>query len=398
MKSKRLGVLVGLSILLSVGSNSSIAVGEIAATEVAAPVPTTQPAGITPVNLKLQQALPEDVFFMLGKAGGVRFTANGDVWNQDMMQVPNDVDFADRPFWSAVRDVCTLWHVALQPNNNGNNNRRLVMNVSQQPTAANSNWQPVPYCISQGFLIEAVSFNRQQNINYNTPQQTANSCSVQFRVYADPAMKISSFSSNVRVDEAVDDAGHSMMPDRGSVSYCGGGSNQRTLIYDATAQMKYPDNAGKKISHLKGELIIRGDVVADTMTIEKPLTARGETKKFGDIAITFKSMKKSGNSNYEAQVTIVRDGDENNSWNDNWQLVQSAQLLDEKGRPWGFGGGGGGGGGNGRYNYSANYYSPGGNREDDANPSGDPAKWQIELPRNSHAMHIPFEFTDLTLP
>jgi len=354
---------------------------------------TTQP-GVTLVNLHLKQAMPEDVFFMLGKIGGIRFTPNGNLWDQDMMQVPMDVDFTDRPFWAAVRDVCGMWRVTLQPNFNGNS-RRVSMMVSQMPSGNDRGWQPLPYFVSEGFLIEAVGFNRQQNINYNTPTQTQNSCNVQFRVYVDPAMRISSFNGGARVDEAADDADHLMVLDRNNRNAFGGGmQQQRQMIFDASAQLKYPDNAGKKITHLKCNLLVRGGDKMDALVVEKPLEAHETTKVFGDITITFRSLKKI-NNNYEAKLVISRADDDGRGGSDNWQLVQSAQLLDDKGRPFNNGGGGGGGGGNGRYTYSANYYPNNGGDDD---PIGDPAKWVIELPMNTHAIRVPVEFSDLPLP
>src|SRR5205814_144801 len=143
--------------------------------------PTTQ-LGVTLVNLHLKQALPEDVFFMLGKQGGIKFAPNGNAWDQEAMQVPMDIDFTDRPFWSAVHEVCGMWHVTLQ-NDFGNSTRRRMMVNPPPPAGSGQSWQPLPHFEAQGFWVEATGFN--QSLSYNNP--AGNSCNVQLRVYADPA-------------------------------------------------------------------------------------------------------------------------------------------------------------------------------------------------------------------
>jgi hypothetical protein len=69
-------------------------------------VPTTQP-GTTIVNIHMHQAVAEDVFHELAKQGGVRFFTDGNMWDQDSMQSPMDIDLTNRSFWSATLEVCS---------------------------------------------------------------------------------------------------------------------------------------------------------------------------------------------------------------------------------------------------------------------------------------------------
>ncbi|MGA2441909.1 MAG: hypothetical protein ABSH08_13200, partial [Tepidisphaeraceae bacterium] len=54
--------------------------------------PTTRP-GVTLINLHLKQAVLQDVFNELARQAGVKFSTNGNIWDQDALQMPKDVDF-----------------------------------------------------------------------------------------------------------------------------------------------------------------------------------------------------------------------------------------------------------------------------------------------------------------
>ena len=363
----------------------TIALGQDAAVPASAPA-TTQP-GITLVNLHLKQAVPEDVFFMLGKQGGIKFAPNGNVWDQEAMQVPNDVDFTNRPFWQAVHEVCGMWHVTLQ--NDFNSGRRLMVNAPQMSPNGQT-WHALPTSESDGFVVEAVGFN--QSINYGNP--AGNSCGVQLRTYVDPSLRVQTFNGVAKVLEATDEAGHSMLLEHANGMFYGGGMQQRSFVFDCSVPLKYPpENAGKRIAHLKCILQLRAGDKMDSMVVEDPLKSPQVNKEFGDLRVTFRSLKKQGPSNYELKLTITHNDDDGRGGNNDWPMMQSAQLLDSSGHSFNNAGGGGGSSRNGVYNYTFNYNAPGG---EDA-PSGDPAKWVIELPTNTHVMRVPVEFSDLPM-
>jgi hypothetical protein len=349
----------------------------------------TQP-GPAVVNIHMKQALAEDVFDELAKQGGIKFSTNGgNLWEQDAMQSGIDIDLTNRSFWSATLECCDLWNLSIQPNYNNNGAGRRVMLQQLGPRRRQGK---LPVCESQGFVVQAVAFNRQQTVNYTSPDNNQNYCSVQLTVYVDPSIHLQSLNQTVKADEAVDDGGHSMLPDANNNMFYGGGQ-AASLIYNCNVPLKYPDNAGKKIADLKCTLQMRGSDKAETMTVDKPLTADESTKSFGALSITFQSLKKTGGGNYELKLSVSRD-DPNGGGND-WNLLQNGQLTDEKGRLFSYAGGGGGGNdGNGNASYTINYNSFNGGET----AHGEPAKWAIELPANAHTIKVPLEFKDLALP
>jgi hypothetical protein len=356
--------------------------------------PPAPKANITLINLHMKDAVAQDVFDELAKQSGIKFSTNGDIWDQPAMQDQNDVDLTDRPFWSAVNEMCVLWGVSIQPsmNNFGNpNTKRIQLN----PAFGNGPKNKAPVFQSDGFLVRADSFNRQQSINYSAPDQSQNFCSVQVTVFVDPSIHLSSFNQNAKVDTAVDDASNSMLPTRSNNVFYGGGQ-QRSMIYTCTVPLKYPDQPGKKIAHLKFTLSMRGSDSMDSLSVDKPLDAQETSKDFGATTVTFHSMKKNAQGMYEVKVGVSQDNDQggNNAWN----LLQSAQLLDGKGHSFVYTGGGGGGGGpTDMAEYTVNYTGNNNGQADDKS-DGEPAKWILELPTKTHAIRLPVEFNDLPLP
>jgi hypothetical protein len=368
---------------------------------------STQPA-ITLINMHLRKKLPQEVFEELSKQSGVSFEAVNDLWEQESMQNDLDVDLTDRPFWSAMNELCNVCGVMPQMQNyfNGygvNNGARRITLYPANRGAANK--VELPSFERDGFLVQATGFNRQQTINYNAPDNHIEFCSVQLMIYVDPAIHVSSIGNSFPATDAVDDHGHSMLldPTTGSTSY--GGSRQIGLVYPCNISLKYPQSAGKKIASLKFNLVLRGSTTVDKMFVDSPLDAAEVTKDFGDASIVFHSLKKGSRpASYDLKVGAIIDGQDNNR--DFYSLFQTAELLDSKGRPFTMFPGGGGGG-NGTFEYTITYgTNPNrvgviggpviGRRQGGA--VGLPTKWVLELPTHPHSIQIPVELKDLPLP
>jgi len=353
----------------------------------------TAPAGVTLVNIHLKQALPEEVFGELAKQGGVKIAAMGSLWDQDSLQTPMDVDFTNKPFWPAMKEACGLWSISIQSNRMGRDNGRKITLVRRGTRINAGKTQPRPSCQSNGCLIEAVSFNRNQNLSYDNPDAAQDSCNLNLMVYLDPALHVRNFNSNVSAEQAMDDQGNSMLAAKNNSNVFYGGMSEPGLIHSFSVPLKFPDNAGKKIAAFKCTLTLRAADKMEALSIDKPLAAAEASKDFAGTTITFQSLKKSeARKGYELAVNVASDSDlaQNNGV---WELLQTAQLLDDKGHAFRYSGGNGGGGG-GNDDYTV-YYST--MRGDDAT-QGEPAKWIIELPTQVHVVKVPVEFKDLPLP
>jgi len=350
----------------------------------------------TLINLSLKGTGPQEAFDEIAKQAGVKFSTQGNLWEQDSMQEPIDVDFKDRPFWSAVRELCSEYKLQPQMNFNRTSARRIML---QQVYAGNNanvkRWDELPTAEAGGLLVQATGFNRQQNINYQNTEQSANYCSVTLLAYVDPAIRVSSFKGAAKVEEAVDDNGNSLVPDEKSrMSF--GGNTERSMIYSVNVPLKYPQkNPGKKIVKLRCTLSLRGGDKVDTLAVEKPLEAGETSKQFGDLNVTFYSLKKTGNQDgaratYTLKVGFTRDSDDDNGGNNFWNLLQMSQLVDAKGKALNFNGGGGGN----NNTFNATFTT----RDDGEGASGEPVKWSLELPTGTKTIKVSVEFKDLPMP
>ncbi|HEV7302100.1 MAG TPA: hypothetical protein VGN72_22375 [Tepidisphaeraceae bacterium] len=367
--------------------------------------PTTMPSGLpaTLVSFSGEDVLAEEAFLAIGKQAGVRFaTQPNNLWDSEDLTIPMSVDLKDRPFWSAVRALCA--DADVQPNQNyggGGPNAARRVTLTQQNMMGHNNrtavkpWTELPTFEVDGFLVQAIAFNRQQSINYQVPEQGHNMCSVQLTAYVDPAIRVASFNGAARVEEAIDDNGNSMVIDDKSRNVQYGSNNQRGLTYQVHVPLKYPTaNPGKKIAKLRCTLILRGGDKMDTLAVDKPLEAAKVSKAFGDMTITFHELKKMPSAEgqpaqYQLRIGISRDDERGGA--DTHNLLQSAQLVDDKGVALSFHGGGGGGNNVYTFNYSAR-------NNEDGQPTGEPVRWSIELPSDARVMRIPVEFKDLPMP
>ncbi|MGD0769269.1 MAG: hypothetical protein ABSB42_13880 [Tepidisphaeraceae bacterium] len=374
------GVLISMSILAA----QTPAQNSQNPTTAITTAPTTRPA-VTLINLHLKQAVPQLVFDELAKQAGVTFTTNGNIWNQDSLQIPKDIDFTDRLFWSAVWEACDLWNLSIQQNYDNNSVRRITLFSTGQLPGGDQ--RKLPVYETDGFVIQALTFTRQQTLNYAQPESTSGFCTVQARVYVDPALRVQSVNSTARTDQAVDDAGNSMRPAANNRPDFVGVNMPRSLLFDCAVPLKYPHNPGKKIAHLKGALQLRVADNMDSLTIDNPLQAAQTAKTIGNVTVTFYSLEKSADANYQLTVSLFGNALGGEAI---WLLLQNnEQLLDDKGRHFSYVGG------NSAWNqYTVNYTRT---PAEDA-PIGDPAKWTIELPSKVHTMRVPFEFKDLPLP
>ena len=365
---------------------AGIAVTVWGADDAATPAAGNIKDDVTHITINAHNMTPKETFDEIARQAHVEFGDNNNVFNQTnrnffgrQVKKTIDVDLTDRPFWSAVMEICDQCNLSVQPSYNNGDQRIMLYNGGKQGKP--------PTFEKDGFLVQAMSFNRQQSINYANPSQTMNNCGIQVAVYADPALKVASFDQNVKTDAAVDDAGNSWMPDGNQPRF--GGAQQKSLMYNCQAPLKFPDNAGKKLTSLKFTMSMKVSDETDSLTVDKPLEAEETTKELGDVTVTFHSLKKTGNG-YELKITMSIP--DNQQPGNMFTLAQGGKLTDENGKSYSnFGGGGGGS--NRKLEYTINYGFNGG-----GTPPGDPVKWVLEVPTKTHDLTVPVEFTDMPLP
>jgi hypothetical protein len=165
-------------------------------------------------------------------------------------------------------------------------------------------------------------------------------------------------------------------------------------MWNLQARLNYPENAGKTIKRVKGNVKFLIQTKSETLDIPDVLTAKNVTKTVANVRIMLKGVKKNGEQ-YDVSMTIYRDGLNQQDWNAMQYPGYAVQLLDKEGKPLSAHGWGGGGGAT-ELNYNWNF-SRNGWGGDETKP-GEPARIVWEIPTETRESVVNFEFKDLPLP
>jgi hypothetical protein len=351
--------------------------------------PTTQPE-VTLINLHMPLAMPRDVFDAIAKQSGVHFNGDGDLWKQDDMQVTQDIDLTDQPFWPAVMEVCQRYNISIQTDNTGDDGAggpiRLMLD-DRAPQGRDA--KPYPQFVSNGELIQATSIQRVQQLDYQRSASNLDQCTLQMTACVDPAIHLLVMHNIAHLQSATDNLGHSLLlPQNGN----SGGSqpNQRVIIFDCQIPLAYPSGVGTSIAELKGYVTAKIASQIVTMTVAHPLSAGETDQAIGDLTIQYHSLEKTAQGyTLKLSVTNKNDDDQENGGSDYSSILDTARLLDDKGHAFQNSGSNQNGS---DYSYDFTTDSPNGGT------MGEPAQWTVDVPTKTKLMRIPIEFHGLPLP
>ena len=134
----------------------------------------------------------------------------------------------------------------------------------------------------------------------------------------------------MKLDEAVDDAGNSLLPTGDSNRGYYGGSGG---CWNLFAQLKYPEHPGKKIARFKGSAHFLIQTRSQKIEIPDIKNVKELGRLVGDMPVVFHDLKKT-NELWELRISGNPQALGANRWPQFNQSVQSnLQLQDEKGQP-----------------------------------------------------------------
>lgn len=417
MSTRNLKYLGMAGILLAASTGTAWAQAKVilrGSTEVSIPAaPPTAPVGAPVASLKvepttfalqLDETLAEDVFTQITTQTGIKFyTEPGNLFEQDQYQIPKPILVEKKAFWAAMKEVCETYNIYPQLYNYGRSgvgNQRICM------TQHNNPWGNHPSCVTDLFLITANSINRSSYINLGNPEANRNnaagdSISVNFTIFADPKLRLGPVSSQFKLEEAKDENGLSLIRAGNENQYYGGyRESQRTSIWQASASLIRPENAGERIASFKGTLQATIYTKIEKWEVADILKAKDVSKTFGATTYTIKKVTASTNKypSYTVELSVSTTAPVNNFGSNNNFDTNSAQLLDAEGNIYSVNGWSGGGSGS-RMDRSMTFSAPR-NYVDgvEVGTAGEPVKFVMELPTATKDVSIPVTFTDLPLP
>jgi hypothetical protein len=258
MKTPRSLIIPLLSTLLGVGSalaEPPPATTQAAADEISISISKIDP-GPTLVNGKLKDVSPSDLFFKLAQqAGGAIGPQDLSLWDDPTLQnAVFSAEWEKEPLWDAVREACES--MGLKPtadnSNEGGGRIRLERGTSHGPTI-----------IDGVALIRAQQILRDASINYADPKPTADSVRFAMQVLVEPKFHRYAWIGAPVIEQADDDAGHSLIGKVHRKGESEGGPGQPVSVL-----LDYPANVGKRVAVLRGSVPLQ--VVSEMATVRFP--------------------------------------------------------------------------------------------------------------------------------
>jgi hypothetical protein len=299
---------------------------------------------------------------------------------KDLPKITIDID--RQPFWTAMAQISEKTGIDLQQYNEG---VRLMRGGFRIASA---------YSAVQGpFLVVANSITRTQTEMLANGGGSSSDFCMQLIVYSEPKLHVLSSNSTVKLDEAVDNAGNSLIPtgpdNRG---YYGGSSG----IWNLYSQLKYPDkNPGTRIAKYKGSATFTIQTKSQQIQVPDLTRMKEVTRVIAEVPVIFHDMKKNGEI-WELRLSANPQTLGPGRWNQfNTSVQTNLHILDDAGQTLDQRGMRSRGNGTG-IEFTMMYAKS--VRPTDGRTSGDPSKLLWEVSTASKEVNVQFEFKDLPMP
>jgi hypothetical protein len=336
------------------------------------------------VTVRAKEASPESVLAQLSAQAGFDIpTLPENLFKQEHIRWPAvTMDVERQPFLMALRQFCEKTN--LRPNAMGNDRKFVLMQGGDESMLG-------PAVYHGAFMVVANSVTRSSNINFGRDKAPSKTLNVQFSFFAEPKLNILGHDYQLRLTEAVDDQGNSLL--------LPGPPNHHSMGQDTSgrwslgAALAIPDNLGSKLKVIKGVNRVLMRTGSETWEVPDVSTAPTPTRSLAGRRYVVEDFKALPNDSYQFKLTIIREAPESEPWQQFGRGVK-VTLLDADGKQLSSRGYGGGGSDE-RVSHT---YTFARDVDHDDKKTGPAAKLVVEIPTEVKEVEIPFEFTDLPLP
>jgi hypothetical protein len=257
--------------------------------------------------------------------------------------LPVSLDVERRPFWDVMQSLCA--QAGLEPTTLHRHGRDVGLGLvvagstgglKKGAAGERRSWDDAPITLAGPLLIRADRLTVVSNVHMKAPQAIAREFHIMFTAFAEPKLKVLDYSGVVRLDEAVDDRGNSLVPidDQGQGANAEVFGNSRggyTSHWELGATLRYPlTNRGRTIKRLKARAAL--EVVTQSAVLDLPLReARNAGKTVGGVRMLVKGFDPAAS---RCDVVIDREGRGDMEWFGLRSLLNAgeARLLDQEGR------------------------------------------------------------------
>jgi len=225
-----------------------------------------------------------------------------------------------QPLWAVLRSICEqTGTLDISPGDNG---IRLSLGCGALTRA--------PAAVSGPLLIVASRITHQKSVEFTQGAQRSSDFAVHFTALAEPKLKIMPGAASVRLTEAVDDRGNSLLPPGSIDETYGGGSP----FWSFQTRLRFPDNPGTQISSIAGQLTFNAASRFESIELTDLANARNAQSDIGHFRFIVRQVTQTNDNRFEVAVAAVAPPGEPEEFNRLQQLLYSAELrlLDTEGR------------------------------------------------------------------
>jgi hypothetical protein len=242
------------------------------------------------------------------------------------------------PFWEALDRVCEASGIVLQQNW-GDEQLRLFFQDSY-----------VPFTFYDGpFKVVATGFNYSRNNSFGQlprhpaqqfqpGMQNFESLQVNFLIAVEPKLPIIR-PGMVRLTEAVDEEGNSMLPpasaggNNWAVSHYYGGY-YRNYLHQTQANLLWPSKTSRTVKRIRG--VVPVTLLADqkpTLITDKLLTSKGKKFTVGSATFHIEELTEMPGKQYQIKMSVTEDAKDNlQDYSRIQSLQQRLEVQDDKGQ------------------------------------------------------------------
>jgi hypothetical protein len=271
-------------------------------------------------------------------------------------------------------------------------------------------WMDKPIALGGPLLIRADHLERTSGLHLKPPLAASGDFSVSLSVFAEPKLKVLDFSDVLKLEEAVDDKGNSLIPPdandlAANADTFGNGRDAPTSRWGVSAGLHYPKNPGATITRLRASVVCQVQTRAATLEAPVGAGARNVSRTVEGLRVVVKSVDAS-----RCEVAVFRDGRDDAEWYAvRMQLsAGDARLTDAAGRTVARATGApdADDGADGqrmdlRFRFTRDGGDDGSNKDKEGpRPSAavEANRFVWEIPVESRRLSVPFEFRDLPMP
>jgi hypothetical protein len=333
------------------------------------------------VAASFKNVTAREAFSEIAKQANVRI----DVSDLERENEPRfSMELTPRPFWQAIRDLCIK--TRFQPDIRGEPPQIVVDSLATR-------WCNRPASVHGPFLVVADRIERDYKVDLAKPDELHHRFTLQLTAYSDPKLLVLKNARDAKLEEAVDEHGHSLLPPE-EQEYVPESSDYRgPWEWKLSTKLHHPQSAGHRIARLRGAAQFLVRTSFETWELPQIMTVQNATRVIAGARITIEGLSRSDDGytlRIRGQGALCGLGSPGIT--EQFESIRrSIKLLDQNGRAFSVDFAGG----SGREDWSYLFtFKP--TPAQDA--TSEPAKLIWDVPTEAKFLIVPFEFKDLPLP